>query len=159
MKKKYAVIAGSLLLALLVCAAFLYGYGRERSLKEICPLSADEPVTGAALYRSLPAEDASAHVELTQEQFQALIAQMDTIQYKKIGSTNAMGQDENYATLNYTVDQEKMEIMFSDADGGRMLVNVVSENGNAPLYQMVPSGEAIQKMILGFFHAAHPSNG
>ena len=62
-----------------------------------------------------------------------------------------MGREENYAVLNYTVDQSKMEIMFSSTDGGRILVNAVSENGSAPLYQMVPSGEAIQEMILNFF--------
>lgn len=151
MKKKYAIMAGSLLLAVLLCAVFLYGYGRERSLKEVCLLNSKEAVTGAALYRSFPADAEFEHVDLTQEQFCALLDQMENIKYKKIGSAKAMGQDENYATLHYTVDQRKMEIMFSSLYGGRMLVNDVSENGNAPLYQMVPSGEGIQKMILGLF--------
>ena len=155
MKKKYAIITGCLLLALLVCAGFLYRSGRNRSLKEVCLLDAEAVTAGAVLYRNSPGIGQAEYVDLTQEEFSSLLTQMETITYKKIGSANAMGQDENYATLNYIVDQQKVEIMFSSTDGGRILVNVVGENRNAPLYQMVPSGEAIQEMLLDFSRS-HP---
>lgn len=152
MKKKYAILTVSLFLAIMVCAAFLYGYGRERSLKEVCLLSSNEVLTGARLYRNLPTNGDLEYVDLTKEEFRSLLDQMEKLKYKKIGSTKAMGQDENYATLNYTVDQRKIEIMFSSTDGGRILVNVVSETGSAPLFKMVPSGEPVQKLILDFFN-------
>ena len=134
-----AVLALGVLLAVLL-------HGRERTLADILPAAPDSELTFASLRTASEAEE----IPLSQEQMQQLFAEMEQLHYKKSGMADGMGLEENYATLRYGVEGHLVELMFSRAQGGCILVNDVEQGGKAPLYRVAAGGDALEALLNGF---------
>ena len=143
MKKLLTVIVIVLVIAALVFGICAYS-GRDRALADILPeeLGEDVMIWGSG-----------ESVKLTKEQSIQLQDALEQLTYKKVGVANGMGTPENYGNIIYEANGKTIELMLSNQKGGRILVNFVDEGGKAPVYQMKPGGDQVEKLVTEFLRA------
>ncbi len=142
MKKLLTVIVIVLVIAALVFGIYAYS-GRDRTLADILPEELGEDVM-------IWAWGSEESVKLTKEQIDQLQGALEQLTYKKVGVANGMGTPENYGNIIYEANGKTIELMLSNQKGGRILVNVVDESGEAPVYQMKPNGEKVEALVREF---------
>ncbi len=140
-KKKTIIVCICLLVVAIVVCSILYSY-RERSLDQVLP---ELPEQGVLLYFPQSESDSSLH--LSEEQATQLLDAMNQAKYRRVGKI--MGLD-SYASVIYVTNGRQFEILFSDQDGGSILVNDVDSDGWKPLYRILPSGDALKNLLNQF---------
>ncbi len=145
MKKKTIIVCICLLAVAIAVCSILYSY-RERSLAQVLPELPDQNVL---VY--FPQSDMDTSLHLSEEQTTQLLDAMNQAKYRRMGKI--MGLD-SYASVMYVTNGRQFEILFSDQDGGSILINDVDSDGWKPLYRVLPSGDALKNLLNQFMEAA-----
>lgn len=148
--KKALIVLAVILLLLAVFVGSIFWYGRARSLNDILPVENRSNVGEGTLGSGFQSRD-SHTVTLSREQMVQLLDLMDTLQYKKLGSS-ANELDSNYLNLIFLIEDHPYQLQFYSLKGGCLLVNDMDAKSGSAFYQILPSGADIESLLQNLFN-------
>ena len=149
-KPAFWIVAASVIVCIVVAVCFLTNPRTDTDAAGLVGFHREQ-VTYADVTDENGAQPSS--VQLTAEETDAVYALLDTLQYKRLGTAEAM--QDCYARLYFiSAAGERCEVMLSEHE---MLVNPITDGRKARLYELRSGSTELRDYLFGCIGASEPA--
>ena len=140
--KKTNLVALCIAVAFTIVGIFVYTTRENHKLVDILPSDDSRPSAEALI-----SWDDESTTELSNEQAQMLFDSLETFEYEYLKKADSL---DNYASIHCVVGKDTVELIFSERQGGLILVNDLNTDGSEKIYKILPDGKEIKNLLYEF---------
>ena len=137
--KKTNLIALCIAVAFTVVGIFVYTNHENNKLVDILPTNDPRPSAEALI-----SWDDESTTTLSNEQAQNFFDTLETFEYEYLKKADNL---DNYASIHCVVGKDNVELIFSERQGGLILVNDLNKDGPEKIYKIIPDGSEIKNLL------------